>query len=59
MNPTPEQPQCNGKNRCTKREAIRAKKFVGRARDKDMRVYKCPDCYGWHITKRSNNAQEL
>jgi len=57
MHPTPEQPECNGKNRYTKKEAHRAKRFVGVKRGKDVRVYQCPECYGWHITK--NIAKKL
>lgn len=57
MNPTPSQPECNGKNRYTHKEAMRAKKYVGKRRDKDMRIYECDICYGWHITKRNHGKQ--
>lgn len=53
MRATPSQPECNGKKRYTKNEAHRARKVVGQIRAKDMRVYQCDICYGWHITKKN------
>lgn len=53
MHATPEQPECNGKQRYTKNEAYRTRKYIGKARNKDMRVYFCPDCFGYHITKKN------
>lgn len=52
MKATPSQPECHGKKRYTKNEVYRARKYVGKARDKDMRIYECPDCFGYHITKK-------
>lgn len=55
-----EFPQCHGKNRYTRNEAERKKANLGRVRGKDMRVYQCPDCRGWHLTKkhRDYNVKE-
>lgn len=47
-----EYPQCGGKNTYTRREAETAKRFVGLKRGKDMRIYQCPTCRGWHLTKK-------
>lgn len=48
----PTYPQCDGKNMYSKAEAQRAKRFVGRRRDKDMRVYMCEKCNHYHLTKK-------
>jgi hypothetical protein len=52
MNPTPSQPECGGKKRYSKKEAQKAKRFVGKRIRKDMRIYLCPHCHGYHLTKR-------
>jgi len=51
----PLYPQCNGKNRYSKAEAMRAKKFVGDRRHKDMRVYLCDKCHDYHLTKKNRS----
>ncbi len=56
MIPISGKPQCNGKNKYSKNEAEHTKAehtkaVVGRFRDKSMRIYKCPECYYYHITK--------
>lgn len=43
---------CHGKNCYTKNAVKKTKEWVGRRRGKAMRVYECPDCHYWHITKR-------
>lgn len=48
----PTYEQCGGKNRYSKAEATRAKKFVGLRRHKDMRIYLCEKCHGYHLTKK-------
>lgn len=47
-------PQCNGKSCYTKNQAHRAKKIVGKHRDKDMRIYLCDECHFYHLTKKHN-----
>ncbi len=44
--------QCNGKNSYSKNGAERAKAWVGKGRDKAMRIYKCNKCFMYHLTKR-------
>jgi hypothetical protein len=44
--------QCGGKNIYSKREAHKMKEFIGRTRDKGMRIYECHECNGYHITKK-------
>jgi hypothetical protein len=48
-------PQCNGKNRYTRHGAEQAKVRVGIRRGKDMRIYECPLCRGWHLTKKKRD----
>lgn len=45
---------CDGKNKYSKNEAERMKGIVGRGRDKAMRVYECPKCRYWHLTKKDS-----
>lgn len=44
--------QCHGKNKYSKHQAHAMKRTIGKSRDKDVRMYECPDCHGWHLTKR-------
>lgn len=48
----PTYKQCDGKNRYSKAEALRAKRFVGTRRHKDMRIYRCEKCQDYHLTKK-------
>ncbi len=44
--------KCGGKNSYSKNGAEKAKAWVGRGRDKAMRIYHCPMCHNYHLTKR-------
>lgn len=44
--------QCGGKNCYTKHEAERVQGETGRHIGKDLRVYHCPKCFNFHLTKR-------
>lgn len=50
--------QCAGKNIYSKSEAHKMKAHIGKTRDKAMRIYLCPECHGFHITKRERNGYE-
>lgn len=43
---------CGGKKKYSKDKAHEVRGWVGRKRDKDMRIYKCPKCHMWHITSQ-------
>lgn len=43
---------CRGKNVYSKTEAKKMKAHIGKVRDKAMRVYECPYCHGYHLTKK-------
>lgn len=44
---------CGGKYSYSKNEAERVRFQVGKQRDKDMRIYECPKCHSWHLTKKN------
>lgn len=44
--------KCGEKVVYSKRQAERMKARVGRQIDKSMRIYECPKCFGWHLTKK-------
>ena len=44
---------CDSKRRyVTPQEAERSAKTARRKRDEKLRVYRCPHCQGWHLTKK-------
>lgn len=48
----PKHPKC-GKHRCTdEQHAMRYVLWLCRKTTTPLRVYECPDCAGWHVTKR-------
>lgn len=49
---------CGGKNIYSKREAERVKAGIGRGRRKDLRIYECPNCHGYHLTKKHRAPSE-
>ncbi len=59
MRPIPGKPQCDGKNIYSKHEAEHTKAIVGQARGKDVRVYQCDKCYGYHITKQKKPWRQI
>ena len=49
---------CDGKKVYDSEKEVRGvRKWVGERRDKDMRIYKCPRCFGWHITSLKGGAK--
>lgn len=43
---------CNGKNVYdSEKEAKKARSRVYKQRSVKLRVYQCPDCHKWHLTK--------
>lgn len=59
MRPTSGKPQCEGKNKYSKNEAERTKALVGKARNKSVRIYQCPKCYAWHLTKSKGDNPSI
>lgn len=45
----------SGKQCLSKHEAETMKQRIGRDKGKDMRIYECPECFTWHLTKRINS----
>jgi hypothetical protein len=46
---------CKGKARYgSPREAERAKKYSRHCRDVRLRIYRCDECKGWHLTSVSD-----
>lgn len=43
---------CNGKVKYSKNEAKNMKAKVGEQKNKSMRMYQCPLCFKYHLTKR-------
>lgn len=46
---------CDGKNKYSKNQAESMKTTLGRSRGKDLRIYECPKCFGYHLTKDKSN----
>lgn len=44
--------QSCGKNYYSRNEVERMRQVIGKARGKDMRMYECKNCHGWHLTKK-------
>lgn len=51
-------PECEDKRTYTLNEAKGVKAHLGRVRDKDLRVYQCPHCYGYHLTKKYSGKNQ-
>lgn len=44
---------CGTKTRyTTEAEAEKQRRYFQRIRDVDLRIYRCPLCLGWHLTKK-------
>lgn len=43
---------CGGKYSYSKNEAERVRFQVGKGRGKDLRIYECPKCHNFHLTKK-------
>ncbi len=43
----------DGKVQLSRHEAEALKANVGRDKGKDMRIYECPKCHAYHLTKKS------